>query len=90
MKGTAYYFIIHSGNLDQTEREYTRWAFSKDFTSKEALRKHFSVGRQTVKAKEIYSCKQMAEKFSRRYIETYVLSDIARYQPELRNRQEQK
>lgn len=75
MKRKVYYFIIHSGAYDQTMHEYTHWACSNEFSSKAALQKAYTHGSQAVKAREIYSSKQMVEKFSKHYLDG-VLAEI--------------
>lgn len=64
MKAKCYYFLVRTGNYDKTETEYRHWGWTKSFTSKEAVSKHFTHGKQTVKKSEVYSAEQFVKKFS--------------------------
>lgn len=53
--GKAYYFIKRSGNRDQRGSEYAHWSFSTEYTSKTALKKAHTIGRQSVSMTDIYT-----------------------------------
>ncbi len=63
MKTSCYYFYIRTGRLSKSGSEYRHWAWTKTFTSKEAVRKHFTHGSQTVRADEIFTAEQLVKKF---------------------------
>lgn len=63
MEGKLFYFYIYTGHQDKLEREQAHWEYSKRFTSKEALRKHFSVGGRKVKAADIFTAQQLINEY---------------------------
>lgn len=63
MESKLYYFYVRTGIYDKLEREQSHWRYSKRFSSKEALRKHFTCGGQTVKKADIYTAKQLIEEY---------------------------
>ena len=79
----AYYFYLRSGNINQLGNEICRWAFSDEYSSKEKLRKAMTIGGQSVRAKDIYSGKQLVKEYSQSTLR-HILEEILRYQPELR------
>lgn len=83
----AYYFIKRSGAYNQCGAEYMHWAFSTEHTSKAALKKAHTTGRQSVRMTDIYTPQQLLQKFgivkAKRIIE-----EVLRYQPELKSRKE--
>ena len=63
MKTKCYYFYVRTGTYNKMEVEYRHWAWTKSFTSKEAVSKYFTHGGQTVRKSEVYSAEQFVKMF---------------------------
>lgn len=85
--GKAYYFIKRSGNCNQCGSEDVRWAFSTEYTSKTALKKAHTIGRQPVSMTDIYTPQQLLQEFGIVKAK-HIIEEVLQYQPELCSRKE--
>lgn len=85
--GKAYYFIKRSGNRDQRGSEYAHWSFSAEYTSKTALKKAHTIGRQSVRMTDIYTLQQLLQEFGIVKAK-HIIEEVLQYQPELCSRKE--
>lgn len=79
----TYYFIKRDRKINQIGAEYSHWAVSFQCESKKDLVKTYTRGTAYVKPSEVYSPKQLIEKFSSKKIRE-ILDEIKKFQPELR------
>ena len=77
----TYWFIQRDSKLDLLGRESSHWSVCFDLNSKEEVRKTFSRGTRYVKTGEIFTPKQLIEKYSNKQIRT-ILEEIKRYHPD--------
>lgn len=85
--GKAYYFIKRSGNRDQRGSEHAHWSFSTEYTSKTALKKAHTIGRQSVRMTDIYTPQQLLQEFGIVKAK-HIIEEVLQYQPELCSRKE--
>ena len=85
--GKAYYFVKRSGNCNQCGSEYMHWAFSTEYTSKTALKKAYTTGRQSVRMADIYTPQQLLQEFGIVKAK-HIIEEVLQYQPELCSRKE--
>ena len=84
--GKAYYFVKRSGS-NQCGSEYMRWAFSTEYTSKTALKKAYTTGRQSVRMADIYTPQQLLQEFGIVKAK-HIIEEVLQNQPELCSRKE--
>lgn len=85
--GKAYYFIKRSDNCNQCGSEYAHWSFSAEYTSKTALKKAHTIGRQSVRMTDIYTPQQLLQEFGIVKAK-HIIEEVLQYQPELCSRKE--